>query len=417
MTTAIVLFTRDLRVHDNPALAAAANEADHVLPLFVFDDRIRRSLGAPRRQEFLLDALGDLARSLGGLAVRHGDTVTETVRLARSLGSRVVHLSDDASAFARERAHRLRESLEVRTHPSTTVVALDGLRTSVGGAYKVFTPYWRAWRSAPRRAPAPRPRIALPDGVELGRIDAPSSSRRGGESEARRALARFLRDGLGRYREGPDDLAASGTSRLSPYLHFGCVSPLELAERTASNEEFARQLCWRDFYLQLLAAHPNLARDDLRSRHADWREDADALDAWRSGQTGFPLVDAAMRQLAAEGWMHNRARLVVASFLTKTLQVDWREGAAHFARLLVDGDVASNSGNWQWVAGTGTDPRPNRAFNPLRQAFRHDPTGDYVRSYVPELADIGGADVHMPWALVPPSRYPRPIVEPAFARR
>jgi deoxyribodipyrimidine photo-lyase len=217
-----------------------------------------------------------------------------------------------------------------------------------------------------------------------------------------------------------DDLAADSTSRLSSYLHFGCLSPLvvvELAERRKNSESFVRQLAWRDFYAQLLAANPELPRTDLRPRGDRWRDDEDALQAWKQGRTGIPIVDAGMRQLAREGWMHNRARLITSSFLTKHLYLDWRLGAEHYFDLLVDGDVASNIGNWQWVAGTGTDTRPNRVFNPIRQARRFDPNGDYVRRHVPELASIEGPAIHEPWRLgrTKPRRYPDPIVERAPA--
>ena len=177
-------------------------------------------------------------------------------------------------------------------------------------------------------------------------------------------------------------------------------------------EPFLRQLCWRDFYAQLLAARPETATQDFRSRGHRWRQDADGLAAWQEGRTGYPIVDAGMRQLAREGFMHNRARLLTASFLTKDLYIDWRHGAAHFASLLVDGDVANNTGNWQWVAGTGVDTRPNRVFNPTTQAKRFDPDGAYVRRYVPELAGVAGAGVHEPWKLgEQPSGYPDPIVD------
>jgi len=212
-----------------------------------------------------------------------------------------------------------------------------------------------------------------------------------------------------------DDLAAGGTSRLSPFLHLGCLSPLELTERASGREgaePFLRQLCWRDFYAQLLAARPETSTRDLRPRGHLWREDAAGLAAWREGRTGYPIVDAGMRQLARDGFMHNRARLLTASFLTKDLYVDWRLGAAHFLSLLVDGDVASNSGNWQWVAGTGVDTRPNRVFNPTTQARRFDPDGAYVRRYVRELAGIAGGAVHEPWKLARrPRGYPEPIVD------
>jgi deoxyribodipyrimidine photo-lyase len=400
--TAIVLFTRDLRIHDNPALAAAAAEAERVLPLFVLDDAILARLGAPNRLAFLGEALGDLRGSLGGLALRRGDTVAETVRLARQLDAKAVFLAEDASAFARRRERGLRAELEVRTFPSTSVLDLDEVRTASGEHYKVFTPFWRAWRKARRRAQLAPPRIRLPDGVDLGRPpdlgrgESPGRPR-GGETEGRGRLEQFLAGPVRRYEELADALADDGTSRLSPYLHFGCLSPLEVAERAAASEAFVRQLCWRDFFLQLLQARPETPREDLRERRAAWRDDPDALAAWKEGRTGYPIVDAGMRQLAEEGWLHNRARLIVGSFLTKTLGIDWRHGAAHSADLLVDGDLASNVGNWQWVAGRGANPRPGRILNPLRQARRFDRDGDYVRRYVPELGHIEGGAVHGPW--------------------
>jgi deoxyribodipyrimidine photo-lyase len=237
----------------------------------------------------------------------------------------------------------------------------------------------------------------------------------GGESAGRARLGRWLRRGLERYEERHDAAAADATSRLSPYLHFGCLSAREVAERAAGRagaEPFLRQLAWRDFFHQLLAARPEASREDYRPRGGGWREDPEALAAWKAGRTGFPLVDAGMRQLAREGWMHNRARLVAGSFLTKHLGIDWRLGAAHFSDLLVDADVAQNAGNWQWVAGTGADTRPNRVLNPVLQARRHDPDGAYVRRYVPELAAIAGRVVHEPWKLDQNANgYPAPIVE------
>jgi deoxyribodipyrimidine photo-lyase len=234
----------------------------------------------------------------------------------------------------------------------------------------------------------------------------------------------WLGSSVAAYADGQDDLAGDDTSRLSPYLHLGCLSPTELvasAGRSAGGRAFARQLAWRDFNLQLLAARPEAAHADYRSRGDRWRRDEDDLAAWQEGRTGFPIVDAAMRQLRQEGWMHNRGRLIVASFLTKTLYLDWREGARHFLHHLVDGDVANNQLNWQWVAGTGTDTRPNRVLNPLRQAERYDPEGAYVRRYVPELAEVEGSAVHTPWTLPDEVRrrldYPEPLVDLAEGRR
>jgi deoxyribodipyrimidine photo-lyase len=238
-----------------------------------------------------------------------------------------------------------------------------------------------------------------------------------------RALLRSWSDSeLGQYGDRHDDLPGDGTSRLSPYLHFGCVSPLETALRCgerSGGEPFVRQLCWRDFHHQVTASFGAIATDDYRSRGDRWRRSASDLEAWQLGRTGYPIVDAGMRQLRQVGWMHNRARMITASFLTKHLYIDWRLGAAHFMRWLVDGDIANNSGNWQWVAGTGNDTRPNRVLNPMRQAERFDPSGDYVRRYIPELAGVDGASVHRPWELDPDRRalldYPAPIVDLAAA--
>jgi len=205
---------------------------------------------------------------------------------------------------------------------------------------------------------------------------------------------------------------------LSPYLHFGCLSAsavLARSEDRPGGEAFARQLCWRDFYHQVLAARPDFPYTDYRSRGKRWRRSERLAEAWRRGLTGYPIVDAGMRQLEHEGFMHNRARLITASFLTKTMRIDWRLGAEHFARLLIDGDLACNTGNWQWVAGTGNDTRPNRILNPLRQARRFDHDGEYVRRYVPELATVAGRAVHEPWRLPPGERhrldYPQPVID------
>jgi deoxyribodipyrimidine photo-lyase len=442
--TALVLFTRDLRVHDQPALAAAAREAETVVPLFVLDDAILAG-APPNRLAFLRDALADLDRSLAErgsrLFLRRGDVVRETVRLAREADAQTVFLGADVSRYAQERERRLERALAsertgLRCFPGVTVVPPGDLTTTTGSHYSVFTPYWRQWRAWPLRAVerAPRrlgPQPALPRGrlPALERLvrGAPSAELpAGGEAPARARLAAWTRSGLARYDERRDDVAADATSRLSPYLHLGCLSPLEVVERVRGRpgaEPFLRQLCWRDFHHQLLAARPELAREDMRDRGRRWVEDAEAFERWRRGETGYPLVDAGLRQLLREGWMHNRARLVAASFLTKDLGLDWRLGARHFSGLLVDGDVASNTGNWQWAAGTGADTRPNRVLDPTRQAMRFDPRGDYVRRWVPELAEVEGAGVHEPWRLgAPPGGYPEPLVDhraaaEAFRRR
>ncbi len=405
--TVVVLFTRDLRLHDQPALAAAVDRSERVIPLFVLDDAVLAAFGAPNRIAFLLDSLRDLSSSLqargGAIVVRRGNVVGETVRLAIDTGASAVFVSEDVSAYAQERERRLRTALagaaiELEVFAGVTVVPPGDLAPVGGDHFRVFTPYWRRWRDEPRRDVLPAPsRIVLPDDVETGSLPELRELTRGtpapelpagGETAGRRRLDAWLDDGLSRYAELAEDLGADATSRLSPYLHFGCVSAGEVVARALDQgdaEPFVRQLCWRDFNHQLLAARPELAQEDLRPRAGGWRDDDEAFAAWREGRTGYTVVDAGMRQLLREGFMHNRARLVAGSFLTKQLGIDWRRGAAHFFEHLVDGDVANNTGNWQWVAGTGTDSRPNRRLSPLRQAQRFDQHGIYARRYLPEF--------------------------------
>ncbi len=405
-----------------------------MVPLFVFDDDLLRTWHrSPNRLGFLLESLTDLDRGLrgvgGALVVRRGDWVREVLRVASDVDAWRVHVASDVSGFAQRRIARLQmsaagERVDVQTHDTVTVVAPGAIRPASGGPFLVFTPYWRRWRDAQWRPLAPPVRaITLPPGIAPGTVpllaDLTTSARapeviEGGEQPALARLKRWTPTGVSAYPEVRDDLAADATSHLSAPLHFGCVSPAEVASRLRAREgaeAFVRQLCWRDFFSQLLARRPDTAHDDLRGGPRRWVTDHDAVAAWKQGRTGFPVVDAAMRQLLHEGWMHNRARMVVASFLTKDLLVDWRVGAAHFMAHLVDGDVAVNQLSWQWVAGTGTDTNPHRVYNPTVQGRRHDPSGAYVRRYVAELADVQG-DVH---DLDPAARrrvgYPAPLVD------
>jgi deoxyribodipyrimidine photo-lyase len=435
LRTAIVLFTRDLRVSDNPALDLACRSAEHVVPVFVLHEGL--GFAVPNRVRFLHDCLADLReglRRLGGdLVIRRGDPVNEVLRLADETGADGVVLARDVSAYARRRWQRLAEGCRQRrialhAVDSVTVVPPGALTPGGGDHFKVFTPYWRAWSGCQWRTPAGvPPRVSLPAGIKATAVPAAASMGgsgvsarlpRGGESAARQRMENWLSEGLAAYDARHDDLAGDATSRLSADLHFGCLSPLELAVRAADaggagGEAYVRQLCWRDFHAQVAHAFGDLARRDYRPRRDDWREDPDGLEAWKAGQTGHPIVDAGMRQLAAEGFMHNRARMVVASFLTKQLNVHWTAGAGHFFDLLVDGDIANNAGNWQWVAGTGNDTRPGRRLSLPRQAQRFDAGGDYVRRYVPELAGIEGGAVHAPWKLPrPPGGYPAPLIDP-----
>jgi deoxyribodipyrimidine photo-lyase len=433
--TSVVLFNRDLRVHDHPALAAAA-KAERVVPLFVLDERLLGSrFAAPNRVAFMLEALRDLDESLrkagGRLFVRRGDPVREAVAVARECGAAAIHVSADWSAYARKREERLaracaEERIEFVAHPGIAIVDPGTVTPASDDHFKVFTPFHRAWSQVPRREAHGAPRkLAVPAKLNAGRLPAlgalvdgqPSPKRlTGGESEGRKLVRAFLRDGLGGYEDGHDDLPGDRTSRLSAHIRWGCVSPLELAGEAGERRggaAFVRQLCWRDFHHQVLAATPSLPNRDYRRRGDRWSRSERVLEAWREGRTGYPLVDAAMRQLAEEGFMHNRARMTVASFLCKDLYVDWRVGAWHFWDLLTDGEIANNAGNWQWVAGTGNDTRPNRVLNPVRQAERFDPEGHYVRRYLPELESVRGKAIFRPWRMEGFERldYPEPLVD------
>jgi deoxyribodipyrimidine photo-lyase len=434
------VLTRDLRVHDNPTLAAAAGDARTVVPLFVLDEAILRSAyNRPNRARFLIECLHDLDSSLtargAGLVVRRGDWVDEVAGVVAQTGATSVHVAGDVTRYSRRRVARLVERLgpecDVVVHDDTLFVVPPGRVAATGKDHMaVFTPYFRRWESQRTRSLVSAPRsLRLPDGVEAGRIPAHGSLAAGegspepvpgGETHGRARMKAWLRSGLGSYDEHHDALGDDDTSRLSPYLHFGALSPLELVLEAGRTGEpaaraFVRQVAWRDFYAQLLASRPEVTTDDYRPRGDRWHRSDEELTAWKEGRTGYPIVDAGMRQLAREGWMHNRARLIVAHFLCKTLYIDWREGAAHFVDLLLDADVSSNTMNWQWAAGTGTDSRFNRTYNVVLQARRHDPRGTYVRRFVEELADLDDARVHEPWRLPQAERdqlgYPPPIVD------
>lgn len=438
MSTALVVFTRDVRVGDHPALAAAAKH-EHVVPAFVFDERIlASSFNRPNRTGFLLDALTDLDASLrergAGLVTRRGAWITEVMALAKESGAEVIHCSLDTSAFAQRRFDALRRAcsdarIELVLHPGINVVEPGTVLPSGGSDhFKVFTPYWRAWEAIPLRALASTPRaIKLPKSITANPLpalaDLVTGTRSpeviaGGEGAARARLNAWIKTDLAVYDEIHNDLPGDRTSRLSAFLHFGCISPAEIVHKLRGRpgaEPFIRQLCWRDFYQQVLAARPDAAWSDYKHRGDHWNVDADALAAWREGRTGFPVVDAGMRQLQREGFMHNRTRMIVASFLTKDLGIDWRVGAAHFLDWLVDGDIACNNLNWQWTAGTGTDTNPHRIFNPTVQGQRFDANGEYIRRYVDELRAVQGKAIHEPHLLAPAVRdalaYPAPIVD------
>src|SRR3954447_23372476 len=327
-SVAVVVFTRDLRVDDHPALARAVREAERVVPLFVFDDSILgSSYNRPNRTAFLVESLVDLddaLRALGGaLVVRRGEWVREVAAVVDEVGAHSVHLSDDVSGFARARLARLADAgpVPIEGAPGIAVVAPGEIPPGSQGAhYKVFTPYFRRWSDVRRRHVEPAPdRVVLPDGIDTGTVpqlgdlvdgDRSPDVAPGGASAGHAQLEAWIESGLRGYADHHDDLPGDATSRLSPYLHFGCLSPLE-ALRAAGHHQgegpdaFVRQLCWRDFYAQVLADRPDAGWSDYIDRGDRWRDDSVAEQAWTEGQTGYPVVDAGMRQLRQEGWMHN----------------------------------------------------------------------------------------------------------------
>ena len=458
MTPAIVWFRRDLRVRDHPALRAALERHERVVPAFFLDARLLYGrFASGNRTQFMLESLRDLDGSLrergGRLVVRRERPEQGLVELARETGAESVYVSRDVTPYARARggqvAHALAEAgLALEALPGLSVVNdVTALRTKSGERpYTVFSPFHRAWAALERRDVLQAPRtIELPGGLDHGEIpslaelelecESPEQAP-GGESEARATLERFLASSVERYADAHDALGEDRTSRLSPHLHFGTISPRYIEQRLPAGggpEAFRRQLCWRDFYHHVIFHHPRNAREEhqerFRGTHYYRDGDDDSFVAWCEGRTGYPLVDAAMRQLRREGWMHNRARLVVGSFLTKDLGIDWRRGERWFMRLLIDGDEANNNGNWQWIASVGTDPQPyfRRIYNPRLQMERHDPRGAYVRRYVPELRVVPDDYLSEPWTMpddvqrevgcVIGADYPAPIVDHAQARR
>ena len=435
---------RDFRLADNPALGAAVDEGSAVLPLFVSDPALRRTAGQGR-SAWLTAAVADLDRQLRaaggpGLSVVEGRPEDVAPQVAAAVGAASVHVSADFGPYGRRRDARVAEALardgrELHATGSPYAVAPGTLLNGYGTAFQVFSPFHRAWLARGVHGPAAAVAaeevswVAAPGRLPVEAPD-PDLAGQAGEEAARRSWAEWLRrdqDGPSGYRRLHDVPGADATAHISVALRWGHLHPrtvlADLAELDGEGPAaIARQLAWRDFYADVLWHRPDATTRPIQPRFADFRRDdpstsgtaAARLDAWQQGRTGYPLVDAGMRQLRAESWMHNRVRLVTGSFLVKDLHLPWEDGAAWFMRHLHDGDVASNQLNWQWVAGCGNDPSPfYRVFNPTLQAEKFDPDGTYVRRYVPELADVAREHVHEPWLAPggPPAGYPAPIVD------
>jgi deoxyribodipyrimidine photo-lyase len=439
MPPTIMWFRRDLRLEDNPALCAALAEAegDETYPVFVLDPALLGPAG-PARTVFLTGCLDALDERLDGrLTVVAGDPTDVIPRLAKRVKAEAVAVAADFGPYGRKRDRAVEQALESdgrRVVRCGTPYAVEpGMVRSKGGEpYKVYSPFYRAWRDHGWATPIAAPSLGALAGP-IGRKAArpkdkpPAELPPPGETAAEQRLAAFLRH-ADRYADQRDRPARDGTSRLSPYLKYGCLHPRQVLDRlgrTSGEEAFRREIAWREFYADVLFHRPESARRSLQPAMAafevDEGTDADRrFAAWADGRTGYPIVDAGMRQLRTQAWMHNRVRMIVASFLVKDLHIDWRRGARHFMRLLVDGDLANNQHGWQWVAGAGTDPAPFfRILNPVLQGEKFDPDGEYVRRFVPELAGINGGAVHQPWKLPdgPPPGYPERIVDHAAERK
>ncbi|GAA2724278.1 cryptochrome/photolyase family protein [Cellulomonas aerilata] len=435
--TSILWLRRDLRLHDLPALLAAheASGDGTVLPVFVADPTLLASSG-PVRVRCLVEALTEARDAYdGALVVRHGRPEDVVPALAREVGATGVHVSGETTPYGRARDARVEaampDGVPLVATGSPYAVAPGRLHTAAGSGYAVFTPFSRAWREqgwhrpadVPAdvrwyRGPESEPLPGIP--AEARDVDLPPV----GERAAHAAWTAFLADGLATYKDDRNRADLNRTSAMSVQLKYGTVHPrtllADLAAHPLADGEgaatYTTELCWREFYADVLWRRPDSARRDLTDtlRGMVYDEPGPTFDAWREGRTGYPFVDAGMRQLLREGWVHNRVRMVVASFLVKDLHVRWQHGAAHFLRHLRDGDVASNAHGWQWVAGTGTDPSPYfRVFNPVVQGEKFDPDGDYVRRYVPELAHLPGAAVHQPWRVLDgyAGGYPERVVD------
>jgi deoxyribodipyrimidine photo-lyase len=430
---AIIWFRRDLRINDHPALLAAVESAEQVIPLFILDKTQIKEAGA-KLLAYMAQSLRSLDESLGNnLHIIEGDQVEVLTTLIKKYDVQEVHISAEYERYGAKRDARVEAAgiKLVRTGSPYAVTPGRVVKPSDATPYKVYTPFYRAWRTHGWRAPAKTPKsmkfvqptseyrnfpdFPLPKGVEIIKA---------GEAAAISRFKEFTKKGLDTYDENRNFAGIDGTSKMSSYLKFGEIHPRTLLENlgeSKAHDTFRKEIAWREFYADVLFNNPMTDREYYAPRFADMRYDEPGAQfkAWCEGKTGYPFVDAAMRQLIREGWMHNRTRMVVASFLVKDLHLEWQLGERFFADHLVDYDVASNAHGWQWTAGTGTDASPYyRVFNPIEQGKRFDENGDYIRKYVPELAHLSAAEIHEPWLYLDgySKGYPERLVDHAIER-
>jgi len=459
MRPIIVWFRRDLRTDDHAALIHAAKLRAPLVPLFIFDTELIRSLPSDGAAfNFQAEALAELAQKLhqlgGTLITRHGSVQDVHRAIMRELQPQALYYNRDYEPYARERDLEVEQmyreaGVEVHSFKDVVVHEPDEVLTGKGEPYVVFTPYANAWKKLPHPSPFGKPKQFSTPRVpferllgarELGKtMTIPDPAFVGGEGEAYQRWRLFLRTMVGDYGRNRDLPGIDGTSKLSAYLRFGCISIRRMIDdcekalhhaspvHRPSIKKFMDELIWREFYISVLYHYPGLVHSNYREQFdkMPWKFNKRLFKAWNEGRTGFPLVDAGMRQLNQTGWMHNRVRMVVASFLTKDLRHDWRKGAAYFEQKLMDIETSSNNGGWQWAASTGVDPKPLRIFNPRLQSERFDPDGDYIKQFVPELLSVPKKFIHAPH-LMPATLqkeigcrigkdYPAPIVDHASA--
>ena len=410
--TSIIWFRRDLRINDHPALLAAIESSDQIIPLFILDKKQIDEAGS-KLLSYMGQSLRLLDESLGNkLHIIEGDQVEVLSTLIKKYGVEQVHISDEYERYGAARDARVEAAgiKLVRTGSPYAVTPGRVVKPSDGTPYKVYTPFYKAWCIHGWRAPAVTPKkitcveptseyrafpdFPMPEGVEV--IQA-------GEVAALKRFKEFTKNGLDSYDENRNFASIDGTSKMSTYLKFGEIHPRTLLQglgESKAHDTFRKEIAWREFYADVLFNNPMTDVQYYSEKFAQMRYDkpGEQFVAWCEGKTGYPFVDAAMRQLVHEGWMHNRTRMVVASFLVKDLHLEWQLGERFFAQHLVDYDVASNAHGWQWTAGTGTDASPYyRVFNPIEQGRRFDENGDYIRRYVPELAHLSASEIHEPW--------------------
>ncbi len=448
----IVWIRRELRVQDHLALWSAVQDAKEIIPLYVIGDEFTEY--APAKKKVIVDSLRNLSSNLkrlgGDLVIRNGDAESVILSMLREYNANGLYVTKEYSPAVRRRDMKLRASIErtgyIWREFKDTVLFEEReiLSSSRNEPFTVFTPYKNAWRSKQENIP---PVLPLIKGIRVPKMqsdripDIGSSASVftypvGGEDQAQSRLREFLQTPVDQYHEGKNILAMDGTSRLSHHLAVGTISTRTVyhAIRGKLNGErglarqgadaFLNEIIWREFYYQILANFPHVAVGSFKLEfdRLSWNQSNGHFERWCRGETGYPVVDAAMRQLNTEGWMHNRARMIVANFLTKDLHVDWRKGEEYFMSRLADGDLALNNGGWQWCAGTGNDAQPwFRVFNPVLQGKKFDPSGEYVKRYIPELSSVPEKYIHEPW-LMPKSlqdsigcgigrNYPHPVVD------